>query len=151
MDTSWVIGFAIFVLVVVIVAVLVITILVLANKIGKQANEINAALELSQENTAPLAALKTTIDHATEIVGRAAARSRAVGGLSVMEEVAAADATLWWVMLGLAGVVAVVVVIAADPAGPVRRDDRPEVVQVRDTAEGDHQEHRQHALIAPTG
>ncbi len=68
MDTSWVIGFAIFVLVVVIVAVLVITILYWANKIGKQANEINAALQLSEQNTAPLAALQTTIDSVTAIV-----------------------------------------------------------------------------------
>jgi hypothetical protein len=68
MDISWIIGFTIFALVVVIVAVLVITILYWANKIGNQANEINAALELSRENTAPLAALQTTIDHANVIV-----------------------------------------------------------------------------------
>jgi len=43
--------------------------LVLAYKIGTQARELDAALSRARENTAGLAGLSTTIDHATEIIG----------------------------------------------------------------------------------
>ena len=47
---------------------LVTPILVLAYKIGRQAPRINEALHRVELNTAPLAALADTIDHAETIV-----------------------------------------------------------------------------------
>jgi hypothetical protein len=53
---------------------------VLAKQIGDEAPKINAALEGAVTNTAPLAALRTTIEHATIIIaGLARGRAR-LGG-----------------------------------------------------------------------
>ena len=41
----------------------------LAKQIGDEEPKINAALEGAVRNTAPLAALRTTIEHATIIIG----------------------------------------------------------------------------------
>ncbi len=65
MDLGLVIGLV----VVVVVVALVTPILVLAYKIGTQAQQIDAALERSRIHTAGLAGLDTTIDHATAIIG----------------------------------------------------------------------------------
>jgi hypothetical protein len=56
------------IVVVLAVVALVTPILVLAFKIGKQAPKINTALREAETNTAPLAALATTMDHAETIV-----------------------------------------------------------------------------------
>ena len=62
------------------VVVLVVAILVLARQIGDEAPKINAALESAVTNTAPLGALRTTIEHATIIIaGLARGRAR-LGG-----------------------------------------------------------------------
>jgi hypothetical protein len=66
--TGWNIGLVIGIVVVLAVVALVTPILVLAFKIGKQAPKINAALQEAKTNTAPLAALTTTMDHAETIV-----------------------------------------------------------------------------------
>ncbi len=66
---GWYLGFGIGLLVVVVVAVLVGWILFLALKIGKYAPMIDEALQQAEHNTAALAGLRTTIDHATVIVG----------------------------------------------------------------------------------
>ena len=68
MTADWTIGFVIGVVVVLAVVVLVTAILVLAKQIGDEAPKINAALEGAVRNTAPLAALQTTIEHATIII-----------------------------------------------------------------------------------
>ncbi|NMH95178.1 hypothetical protein HF519_27205 [Pseudonocardia bannensis] len=60
-------GFGIGIVVVLVVVALVVPILVLAYKIGKQAPAINEALQQSERNTRPLAALRQTIDHAEVI------------------------------------------------------------------------------------
>lgn len=65
--TGWYIGFAIGIVVVLVVVALVVPILVLAAKIGKQAPAIDDALRRAEENTRPLAALSTTIEHADVI------------------------------------------------------------------------------------
>lgn len=65
--TGWYVGFGIGMTVVVVVAVLVGWILYLALKIGIYAPMINGALQQAEENTRPLAALRTTIEHATII------------------------------------------------------------------------------------
>jgi hypothetical protein len=67
-STDWIVGYVIGFVVVVAVVALVLPILVLAYRIGKQAPAINEALEQAVENTAPLAELCTTIDHAGVIV-----------------------------------------------------------------------------------
>jgi len=67
--TGWVVGYTIGIIVVVAVVVLVVTILVLARSIGDEAPKINAALTEAVHNTAPLGALRTTIEHATIIIG----------------------------------------------------------------------------------
>jgi hypothetical protein len=66
--TGWVVGFSIGFVVVAAVVALVVPILVLAFEIGKQAPAINEALEQAVQNTAPLAELRTTIEHAEVIV-----------------------------------------------------------------------------------
>jgi hypothetical protein len=68
MTADWTIGFVIGGVVVLAVVVLVTAILVLARQIGDEAPNINAALEGAVRNTAPLAALRTTIEHATIII-----------------------------------------------------------------------------------
>ena len=63
MTTDWTIGYLIGG-----VVVLVAAILVLAKQIGDEEPKINAALEGAVRNTAPLAALRATIEHATIII-----------------------------------------------------------------------------------
>jgi hypothetical protein len=78
--TDWTIGYGIGGVVVLAVGALVVPILVLARQIGDEAPKINAALEGAVTNTAPLAALRTTIEHATIIIaGLARGRAR-LGG-----------------------------------------------------------------------
>jgi hypothetical protein len=69
MTTDWTIGYVIGGVVVLAVVLLVAMILLLARQIGDEAPKINAALEGAVRNTAPLAALATTIEHATIIIG----------------------------------------------------------------------------------
>jgi len=66
--TGWVVGYVIGIVVVLVVVALVVPILLLAHRIGRQAGAIDASLGDSVRNTAALAQLNTTIDHATEII-----------------------------------------------------------------------------------
>jgi hypothetical protein len=66
--TGWVVGYTIGGVIVVAVVVLVVTILMLARSIGDEAPKINDALGDAVRNTAPLGALRTTIEHATIII-----------------------------------------------------------------------------------
>jgi hypothetical protein len=68
MATDFTIGYVIGGVIVLAVVVLVVSILVLARQIGDEAPKINAALEGAVRNTAPLGALRTTIEHATIII-----------------------------------------------------------------------------------
>jgi hypothetical protein len=68
MSAGWIAGYVIGGIVVLAVVVLVTTIILLAKAIGDEAPRINAALGEAVTNTAPLAALRTTIEHATIIV-----------------------------------------------------------------------------------
>ena len=67
--TGWVVGYTIGIIVVVAVVALVVPILLLARSIGKEAPKINDALTEAVHNTAPLGALRTTIEHAVIIIG----------------------------------------------------------------------------------
>jgi ABC-type sulfate transport system permease component len=67
-NTGWAIGYTLGIIVVLAVVALVVPILVLAHKIGKQAPQIDAELRKAVDNTAPLAALSTTIVYATTII-----------------------------------------------------------------------------------
>jgi hypothetical protein len=78
--TGWFVGYSIAVVVVLVVVALVVPILLLANGIGKEAPMINEPLQQAVRNTAPLADLRTTIDHAEVIVaGLSRGRAR-LGG-----------------------------------------------------------------------
>ena len=66
--TGWWIGYGIGIAVVVAVVALVTPILLLARSIGNEAPKINDALTEAVDNTAPLGALRTTIEHATIII-----------------------------------------------------------------------------------
>lgn len=66
---GWTLGLIIGLVIVVVVVALVTPILVLAYKIGKQAPLIDEALQRAHTNTAALAGLNKTIDHATVIIG----------------------------------------------------------------------------------
>jgi hypothetical protein len=64
---GWYLGYGIAIAVVLVVVALVVPILVLAASIGKEAKMINDSLTESVHNTAALAGLRTTIDHAAVI------------------------------------------------------------------------------------
>jgi hypothetical protein len=66
---GWTLGWIIGIVVVLAVVALVVPILLLARSIGNEAPKINAALRDAVRNTAPLGALRTTIEHATIIIG----------------------------------------------------------------------------------
>ncbi len=67
--TGWIVGYTIGIVIVIVVVALVVPILLLARAIGTEAPKINGALTQAVHNTAPLAALRTTIEHATIIIG----------------------------------------------------------------------------------
>ena len=67
--TGWTVGYTIGIIVVLVVVALVVPILMLARSIGNEATKINDALTDAVHNTAPLGALRTTIEHATIIIG----------------------------------------------------------------------------------
>jgi hypothetical protein len=69
MSTGWVVGWVIGIVIVLVVVALVVPILLLARAIGNEAPKINSELEKAVHNTAPLGALRTTIDYATIIIG----------------------------------------------------------------------------------
>ena len=66
---GWILGFTIGGVVVLVVVALVVPILLLARSIGNEALKIDTALGDAVHNTAPLGALRTTIEHATIIIG----------------------------------------------------------------------------------
>jgi uncharacterized membrane protein len=68
-STGWIIGWVIGIVLVVVVVALVTAILLLARSIGNEAPKINMELEKAVHNTAPLGALRTTIEYATTIIG----------------------------------------------------------------------------------
>ncbi len=69
MSTGWVVGWVIGIVIVLVVVALVVPILLLARSIGNDATAINSELEKAVHNTAPLGALRTTIEYATTIIG----------------------------------------------------------------------------------
>jgi hypothetical protein len=78
--TGWIVGYALGAVVVAAVVALVVPILVLAYEIGKEAPAINEPLKQAVVNTAPLAALSTTIDHAEVIVAGLNRGRKRLGG-----------------------------------------------------------------------
>jgi len=66
---GWILGYVLGGIVLIAVVALVVPILLLARSIGSEAPKINDALTDAVHNTAPLAALRTTIEHATIIIG----------------------------------------------------------------------------------
>jgi hypothetical protein len=69
MSAGWVAGWVIGIVIVLVVVALVVPILLLARSIGNEATKINYELEKAVRNTAPLGALRTTIDYAVTIIG----------------------------------------------------------------------------------
>ena len=79
-ETGWIVGYTIGIVVVLVVVALVVPILLLANRIGKQALDIDAALGEAEVHTDALKGLATTIDSADRITaGLARGRTR-LGG-----------------------------------------------------------------------
>src|SRR5262249_6595886 len=66
---GWILGYVIGGVIVLVVVALVVPILLLAKAIGDEAPKIHAELTKAVHNTAALAGLRTTIDHATIIIG----------------------------------------------------------------------------------
>jgi hypothetical protein len=66
---GWILGFTIGGVIVLVVVALVVPILLLARAIGNEAPKIDTALQDAVHNTAPLGALRTTIEYATVIIG----------------------------------------------------------------------------------
>jgi hypothetical protein len=77
---GWYLGYGITIVVVLVVVALVVPILALARGIGKQAKQINDSLTESVHNTAALAQLRTTIDHAEVIVAGLNRGRKRLGG-----------------------------------------------------------------------
>jgi hypothetical protein len=69
MTNDWILGFVISGVIVLVVVALVVPILLLARSIGQEAPLINAELTKAVHNTAALGGLRTTIEHATIIIG----------------------------------------------------------------------------------
>ena len=69
MSTGFLVGWIIGIVVLLVVVALVVPILALAERIGDEAAKINDELEKAVTNTAPLGALRTTIEYATTIIG----------------------------------------------------------------------------------
>jgi hypothetical protein len=67
--TGWVVGYTIGIVIVLVVVALVVPILILARAIANEAPKINDALTEAVNHTAPLGALRTTIEYATTIIG----------------------------------------------------------------------------------
>jgi hypothetical protein len=68
LQSGWIAGYSIGATLVAVVVALVSAILAYARWIGDEAPKINAALKDAERNTAPLGALRTTIDDADAIV-----------------------------------------------------------------------------------
>jgi hypothetical protein len=68
-NTGWIVGYTIGIVIVLVVVALVVPILLLARSIGNEAPKINDALTEAVHNTAPLGALRTTIEYAVTIIG----------------------------------------------------------------------------------
>jgi hypothetical protein len=66
--SGWTLGLVIGLVVVVAVVALVTPVILLARRISRQAPRINTALIRAETNTAPLAGLAVTIEHAETIV-----------------------------------------------------------------------------------
>jgi hypothetical protein len=66
--TGWAIGYTLTIIVVLVVVALVVPILLMARSIGNEATMINDSLTQAVHNTAALAELNTTIEHATIII-----------------------------------------------------------------------------------
>jgi len=66
---GWILGYVIGGVIVLVVVALVVPILMLARSIGAEAPEINDELTKAVRNTAALGGLRTTIEHATIIIG----------------------------------------------------------------------------------
>ena len=79
-NTGWVIGYTIGIVVVLVVVALIVPILMLAKRIGDQAETVNAGLESAVTNTAGLAGLSTTIDSAERIVAGLKRGRKRLGG-----------------------------------------------------------------------
>jgi hypothetical protein len=77
---GWYLGYGITIAVVLVVVALVVPILALARSIGKQAKEINTSLTEAEYNTAALAQLRTTMDHAEVIVAGLNRGRKRLGG-----------------------------------------------------------------------
>ena len=78
--TGWVIGWSIGLAVVLAVVALVVPILLLADKIGGQAEDINNSLLKSVDNTAALSELNSTNEAAEAIVAGLARGRKRLGG-----------------------------------------------------------------------
>lgn len=77
---GWYLGFGIAFFIIVLVVIEVQAILMLARKIGTQAQAIIAGLEDAVVNTAPLHDLARTVDFATNIVSGLLATRKGLGG-----------------------------------------------------------------------
>ena len=77
---GWLVGYITATVVVLVVVALVVPILLLAHKIGGQAQRINAGLEGAVVNTAGLKGLNTTIAYATAIVAGLNRGRKKLGG-----------------------------------------------------------------------
>lgn len=78
--TGWTIGWSVGIAVVLAVVALVVPILLLAQRIGGQATEINESLKKSVNHTAALSELNTTIQAAEAIVAGLARGRNRLGG-----------------------------------------------------------------------
>jgi len=108
--TGWVVGYTIGIIIVLVVVALVVPILLLARSIGNEAPKINDALGEAVTNTAPLGALRTTIEH--DHHRRPAARPRQAGRITMNSVAMSSTEHNLWTIANILGLVVVVAVAA---------------------------------------
>jgi hypothetical protein len=79
-NTGWVVGYTIGIVVVLVVVALVVPILLLAKRVGDQAQDVNDGLLKAVDNTAALSQLNTTIQSAEAITAGLNRGRKRLGG-----------------------------------------------------------------------
>jgi len=78
--SGWLLGYIIATVVVLVVVALVVPILLLAHRIGRQAQAINSGLQVAEKNTSALVNLKITVASANAIVAGLNRGRKKLGG-----------------------------------------------------------------------
>ena len=143
--TGWVVGYTIGIVIVLVVVALVRADPGAGPPIGNEAPKINDALTEAVHNTAPLGALRTTIEHAATIIGGLQRGRARLGGYDAMPVAMSSTEHNLWLTANILGLVVVVAVAALlSLLIWLREDHRPPGGAGAGHAQGRGGEHRGH-------